>query len=63
MTHRKYILKKIRSEQYAKAPQELAAMMRDHCLPEKFYEMKYDDFLQSRRVLMAKIVRETFESL
>jgi hypothetical protein len=59
----KVYFKKIRSEQYAKAPQELASMMRDHCLPEKFYEMKYDDFLQSRRVLMAKIVRETFESL
>jgi hypothetical protein len=59
----KVYFKKIRDEQYAKAPQELAAMMRDHCLPDKFYEMKYDDFLQSRRHLMAKVVRETFENL
>jgi hypothetical protein len=40
-----------------------AAMMREHCLPEKFHEMKYEDFLQARRGLMAKVVRETFESL
>jgi len=38
-------------------------MMRAHCLPEKFYEMAYDDFLQARRRLMALAVRETFESL
>jgi hypothetical protein len=38
-------------------------MMYEHCLPENFYEMKYDEFLQARRILMAKVVRETFESL
>ena len=38
-------------------------MMRDHCLPETFYDMKYEVFLQARRVLMAKVVQETFESL
>ena len=55
--------KEIQRDQYADKPQVLAAMMREHCLPEKFYEMKYEDFLQARRGLMAKVVRETFESL
>jgi hypothetical protein len=59
----KLYFEKIRDEQYADDPEALAAMMRNHCLPGNFYEMKYDDFLQARRVLMAKVVRETFESL
>jgi hypothetical protein len=37
--------------------------MREHCLPERFYDMGYDDFLVARRHLMAKLVRETFETL
>lgn len=53
----------IRQEQYADKPDVLARMMREHCLPENFHEMKYEEFLQARRVLMAKDVRETFESL
>ena len=38
-------------------------MMQDHCLPEKFYEKKYVDFLVDRRKLMAKMIRSTFEEL
>jgi len=44
-------------------PEALASMMRAHCLPEKFYEMEYESFLAERRRLMAKAIRETFESL
>ena len=54
---------KIQKEQYADKAKVLAGMMRDHCLPGNFYQMKYDEFLQARRVLMAKVVRQTFESL
>ena len=54
---------KIREEQYTDKANVLAGMMREHCLPEDFYDMKYEGFLQARRVLMAKVVRETFESL
>jgi hypothetical protein len=40
-----------------------ARALEEGCLPEEFYEMEYSEFLQARRVLMAKVVRETFESL
>ena len=53
----------IRKGQYRNKAEELSEMMSTHGLPEKFYEMPYDEFLQARRPLMAKIVRETFESL
>jgi hypothetical protein len=55
--------KKIRKEQYANKLGALTEMMGEHCLPEDFYDMKYENFLQARRGLMAKVVRETFESL
>jgi hypothetical protein len=35
----------------------------DHCLPENFYEMNYDDFLIERRKLMANTIRTVFNSL
>lgn len=41
----------------------LSAMMRDHCLPENFYSMDYEEFLLARRRMISKMVRETFESL
>jgi len=53
----------IRKEQFQGKEELLSAMMRDHCFPEKFYAMDYEEFLQVRRGLMAKMVRETFESL
>ncbi len=42
---------------------ELKKMMADHCLPENFYDMDFNDFLKERRKLMAKTVRSVFESL
>jgi hypothetical protein len=53
----------IRKEQFRGKAEILSAMMRDHCLPEKFHEMDYAEFLRARRHLIAKAVRETFESL
>ena len=52
-----------KSAQFRDKPEVLAEMMRDHCLPKDFFAMKYDDFLQARRRLMAKTIRSTFESL
>jgi uncharacterized protein with ParB-like and HNH nuclease domain len=42
---------------------ELSQLLSDHCLPEKFYDMNYNDFLKERRKLMAKMVRAVFESI
>jgi len=53
----------IRKEQFRGKEELLSAMMQDHCLPEKFYAMDYEEFLRERRRLMSKVVRETFESL
>ena len=59
----KVYFEKIRKEQYAHKADVLASTMCEHCLPENFYEMNYEEFLQARRTMMAKVVRETFESL
>jgi hypothetical protein len=53
----------IRKEQFRDKEELLSTMMQDHCLPEQFYAMGYEEFLQARRRLMSKAVRETFESL
>lgn len=42
---------------------ELDKSLADHCIPEKFYDMNYQDFLSERRILIAKMVRSVFESL
>lgn len=38
-------------------------VMESHALPEKFYEMEYQEFLEERRKLMARYIKEYFESL
>jgi hypothetical protein len=43
--------------------EELVKMCRFHALPEKWYEMPYNLFLEKRRKLMADIVREGFEKI
>ncbi|MBU1600043.1 DUF262 domain-containing protein [bacterium] len=43
--------------------EELAIMCRFHALPEKWYEMPYDLFLEKRRKLMAVIIRKGFEKI
>jgi hypothetical protein len=59
----KKYFEEIRKSQFQNNPELLSTMMVDHCLPEKFYALEYDDFLQARRKLMARMVRDTFKSL
>jgi hypothetical protein len=42
---------------------EIAQMYYWHALPENWQNMKYDNFLVARRKLMAKVIRDGFESL
>lgn len=53
----------IKMRYYKNKESELKKVLSDHCLPEKFYDMKYNEFLIERRKLMAKTVRSVFESL
>jgi len=53
----------IKQQQYANKDAALAKLLTDHCLPENFSTMNYDDFLKERRKLMAKTVKGVFESL
>ncbi len=41
----------------------VALMYADHGLPERWYEMPYDEFLAKRRVRMAQVIRRGFEAL
>lgn len=53
----------IKNKHYKNREAELKKMLADHCLPENFYDMDFNDFLKERRKLMAKRVRSVFESL
>lgn len=53
----------IKNKHYKNREPELKKMLADHCLPENFYDMDFNDFLKERRKLMAKTVRSVFESL
>jgi len=53
----------IKNSHYKNREVELNKNMSDHCLPENFYDLSFDDFLRERRKLMAKNVRSVFESL
>jgi len=59
----KEYFKDIEKRYYHNREAELKQMMSDHCLPEIFYDMDFNDFLKKRRKLMAKFVRTVFESL
>jgi hypothetical protein len=50
----KKYFEEIRRTQFRNNPELLLSMMNDHCLPDKFYALEYDEFLQARRKLMAK---------
>ena len=43
--------------------EEIQAMIEPHALPYKWEELDYYKFLESRRILMAKIIRDGFEKL
>ena len=40
-----------------------AANLADHALPDRWWEMKYPDFIDIRRKLMADVIRRSFESM
>ena len=46
-----------------KSEVELNQAMKEHCLPDKFYNLEYEEFLKSRRTMISNYVRETFEDL
>lgn len=39
---------------------ELKEMLAQHAIPENFYQLEYEDFLQKRRKLMSGIIRKAF---
>lgn len=53
----------IKNKYYKNRESELKKILADHCLPENFYDMDFNDFLKERRKLMAKKIRIVFESL
>jgi len=42
---------------------ELTSMLAQHAIPANFYELKYDEFLQQRRKLMAGVIRNAFNKI
>lgn len=42
---------------------DLASMLAQHAIPENFYELEYDEFLQKRRKLMAGVIRKAFNKI
>lgn len=53
----------IKNRYYKNRDADLKKVLADHCLPENFYDMNFNDFLKERRKLMAKAVRSVFETL
>ncbi|EKE13868.1 MAG: hypothetical protein ACD_12C00776G0003 [uncultured bacterium] len=42
---------------------ELKDMLSQHAIPENFYELSYDEFLQQRRKLMTGVIRKAFNKI
>jgi len=38
-------------------------MLAQHAIPENFYQLEYDDFLQKRRKLMTGIIKKAFNKI
>jgi hypothetical protein len=53
----------IKNRYYKNRNTDLKKVLTDHCLPDNFYDMEFNDFLKERRKLMAKSVRSVFDSL
>lgn len=45
------------------ADNELIEMLNQHAIPENFYQLEYDEFLQKRRQLMAGIIKKAFNKI
>ena len=59
---KKYFLE-IKGKYFSGKEDILNKMMLEHCLPELFYKMDYQEFLKESRNLMAKLIRQTYERL
>lgn len=42
---------------------EIKEMLTQHAIPENFYQLEYDDFLQERRKLMTGIIKKAFNKI
>jgi hypothetical protein len=42
---------------------EIQEMLAQHAIPENFYQLEYDDFLQERRKLMTGIIKKAFNKI
>lgn len=42
---------------------ELSEMLNQHAIPDNFYQLEYDEFLQKRRKLMAGIIKKAFNKI
>jgi len=42
---------------------ELKEMLLNHAIPANFYDLKYDEFLQKRRQLMAGVIKKAFNKI
>ncbi len=42
---------------------EVKEMLNQHAIPENFYQLEYDDFLQERRKLMTGIIKKAFNKI
>jgi len=42
---------------------EIKEMLAQHAIPENFYQLEYDDFLQKRRRLMTGIIKKAFNKI
>jgi len=42
---------------------EIKEMLAQHAIPENFYQLEYDDFLQERRKLMTGIIKKAFSKI
>lgn len=45
------------------AQNELSEMLNQHAIPDNFYQLEYDEFLQKRRKLMAGVIRKAFNKI
>jgi len=42
---------------------ELKEMLSQHAIPDNFYELSYDEFLNQRRKLMAGVIKKAFNKI
>ena len=59
---KKYFTKIVNSK-FKSKPEVLEKMMYFHCIPNNFYDLSYEIFLEKRRELMAKLIKKGFESI